>query len=267
MLLSWIQESVDVVKQNNLLAAIFANNLNYSYGANVAVSDVCLQLNRGDILGFLGPNGAGKSTVLRMLTGNLFPVSGDIQICGVDLLSAPLSAKRRIGYLPEIPPLYKELTVNEYLRFAAELHGIPKKMLVEAVEIAKNNCDLANVGRKIIGVLSKGFQQRVGIAQAIIHQPEVIILDEPTAGLDPNQIQKIHQLLLSLQQKHAIIFSTHVLSEVENVCNRIHILHQGKTMLDTGINSLRQQNQKLDSLFEQLTQSDSATEDRASCCQ
>lgn len=127
MLLSWIQESVDVVKQNNLLAAIFANNLNYSYGANVAVSDVCLQLNRGDILGFLGPNGAGKSTVLRMLTGNLFPVSGDIQICGVDLLSAPLSAKRRIGYLPEIPPLYKELTVNEYLRFAAELHGIPKK--------------------------------------------------------------------------------------------------------------------------------------------
>lgn len=246
------------MKQNNLNPAVSANNLSYSFGASVAVSDVYLQLNRGDILGFLGPNGAGKSTVLRMLTGNLLPANGDIQICGIDLLADPLAAKQHIGYLPEIPPLYKELTVDEYLRFAAELHGIPQRLLTETVETSKNNCELASVGKKIIGVLSKGFQQRVGIAQAIIHQPEVIILDEPTAGLDPNQIQKIRQLLLMLQQNHAIIFSTHVLSEVENICNRVHILHQGKTMLDARIDSLRQQNQKLDSIFQQLTQSDTA---------
>lgn len=247
------------MNHNNLQPAIFANNLNYSFGTDAVVSDVCLELNRGDILGFLGSNGAGKSTVLRMLTGNLLPASGDIQICGVNLLSDPLSAKRHIGYLPEIPPLYKELTVDEYLRFAAELHGVPRKMLVEAVEVAKTNCELANAGKKIIGVLSKGFQQRVGIAQAIIHQPEVIILDEPTAGLDPNQIQKIRQLLLLLQQNHAIIFSTHVLSEVETICNRVHILHQGKIMLDARIDDLRQQNRKLDSIFPQLTQSEITT--------
>ena len=247
------------MNQNNLNPAISANHLSYSFGASIAVSDVCLQLNRGDILGFLGPNGAGKSTVLRMLTGNLLPANGEIQICGINLLFDPLAAKRHIGYLPEIPPLYKELTVDEYLRFAAELHGIPKKLLAEAVETSKNNCELASVGKKIIGALSKGFQQRVGIAQAIIHQPEVIILDEPTAGLDPNQMQKIRQLLLTLRQNHAIIFSTHVLSEVESICSRVHILHQGKTMLDTHIDSLRQQNQKLDSIFQQLTQSDIAT--------
>jgi len=247
------------VNYNNLQPAIFANNLSYSFGADVVVSDVCLELKRGDILGFLGPNGAGKSTVLRMLTGNLLPAGGDIQICGVNLLSDPLSAKRHIGYLPEIPPLYKELTVDEYLRFAAELHGVPRKMLVEAVEAAKTNCELANAGKKIIGVLSKGFQQRVGIAQAIIHQPEVIILDEPTAGLDPNQIQKICQLLLMLQQNHAIIFSTHVLPEVETICNRVHILHQGKTMLDARIHDLRQQNRELDCIFQQLTQSEITT--------
>ncbi|MDT8364719.1 MAG: ABC transporter ATP-binding protein, partial [Nitrosomonas sp.] len=218
--------------------------------------DVCLQLNRGDILGFLGPNGAGKSTVLRMLTGNLIAVKGDIQICGVDLASDPLAAKRRIGYLPEIPPIYKELTVDEYLRFAARLHGIPGKSATVAVEVAKKRCELESVGRKITGTLSKGFQQRVGIAQAIIHEPEVIILDEPTAGLDPNQIQTIRQLLLMLKQEHAIIFSTHILPEVESICNRVHILHQGKTMLDTNLDVLRQQNRNLGDAFAQLTQAD-----------
>lgn len=251
------------MNHNDLHPAIFANNLSYSFGADVVVSNVCLELNRGDILGFLGPNGAGKSTVLRMLTGNLLPASGDIQICGINLLSDPLSAKQHIGYLPEIPPLYKELTVDEYLRFAAGLHGVPKRLLVDAVKTAKKDCELTSVGGKIIGVLSKGFQQRVGIAQAIIHQPEVIILDEPTAGLDPNQIQKMHQLLLMLQLNHTIIFSTHILSEVENICNRVHILYQGKTMLDARIDSLKQQNQKLDSIFGQLTQSDIASTESA----
>lgn len=243
------------MKQNSFHPAISANRLSYSFGTSVAVSDVCLQLNRGDILGFLGPNGAGKSTVLRMLTGNLLPANGDIRICGKDLLAGPLAAKRHIGYLPEIPPLYRELTVDEYLRFAAELHGIPRRLLAKTVETAKIDCDLASVGKKTIGVLSKGLQQRVGIAQAIIHQPDVIILDEPTAGLDPNQIQKIRQLLLMLQQNHAILFSTHILSEVENICNRVHILHQGKTMLDDRIDNLGQR--KLDEIFQQLTQSNS----------
>ncbi len=236
-----------------LYPALSAINLSYSYDTQVAVNGVSLQLNRGDILGFLGPNGAGKSTVLRMLTGNLIPASGNIQICGIDLLADPLAAKQRLGYLPEIPPLYKELTVDEYLRFAASLHGISKISVADAVKTAKNHCELTSVSRKIIGSLSKGFQQRVGIAQAIIHQPEVIILDEPTAGLDPNQIQRIRQLLLMLKPNHAIIFSTHILSEVESICNRVHILHRGKTMLDTSTDSLRQQNQKLDSIFERLT--------------
>lgn len=242
------------MNHTDLYPAISARNLSYSYGTHVAVGDVSLQLHRGDILGFLGPNGAGKSTVLRMLTGNLIPANGDVQICGVNLLTNPLTAKRRLGYLPEIPPLYKELTVDEYLRFAASLHGVSKISVADAVETVKNHCELTAVGRKIIATLSKGFQQRVGMAQAIIHQPEVIILDEPTAGLDPNQIQRMRQLLLMLKPNHAVIFSTHILSEVESICNRVHLLHQGKTMLDTSIDSLRQQNQKLDSIFERLTQ-------------
>ncbi|MXS86298.1 ABC transporter ATP-binding protein [Nitrosomonas sp. HPC101] len=238
---------------NNTYPIIEAVGLRRCFGHRVVVHDVNLKLNCGDILGFLGPNGAGKSTTMRMLTGNLAPSSGSVRICGVDLLENPLEAKRHIGYLPEIPPLYKELTVDEYLRFAARLHGLAKISLQTALDEVKHQCDLDNVGKRLIGILSKGYQQRIAIAQAIIHRPQLIILDEPTAGLDPNQIQKIRALIRELGKNHAIIFSSHILPEVESVCNRIQIMHQGKLVLDDNLDNLKQRNMNLESIFVRLT--------------
>lgn len=244
---------------NNTDLSVEAYNLSRRFGQHVAVQNVSLKLHPGDILGFLGPNGAGKSTTMRMLTGNLAPDSGSVWICGFDLLKNPLEAKRFIGYLPEIPPLYKELTVDEYLQFAARLHGIKKAAVQTALDVVKQRCQLEEIGKRLIGVLSKGFQQRVGIAQAIIHQPQVIIMDEPTAGLDPNQIQQVRTLIRELGKAHAIILSSHILSEVESVCNRVQILHQGTVVLDTTLDTLRLQNTSLEELFTQLTQQNEST--------
>lgn len=238
---------------NNTDPVIDATGLSRRFGQRVAVHEVNLKLHYGDILGFLGPNGAGKSTTMRMLTGNLAPDSGNVRICGMDLLGHPLEAKRHIGYLPEIPPLYKELTVDEYLRFAARLHGLAGISLQIALDEVKQQCELTDVGKRLIGVLSNGYQQRVGIAQAIIHRPPLIILDEPTAGLDPNQIQKIRTLIRELGKTHAIILSSHILPEVENVCNRVQIMHHGKLVLDDRLDNLRQQNKHLETLFTRLT--------------
>lgn len=238
---------------NNTYPTIETEGLTRYFGPHVVVQDVSLKLHKGDILGFLGPNGAGKSTTMRMLTGNLAPDSGSVRICGSDLLDHPLEAKRHLGYLPEIPPLYKELTVDEYLCFAARLHGLAGASLQTALDRTKHQCELADVGKRLIGVLSKGYQQRVGIAQAIIHQPPLIILDEPTAGLDPNQIQKIRALIRELGKNHAIILSSHILPEVESVCNRVQIMHQGKLVLDDSMENLKQQNKHLEILFTRLT--------------
>jgi len=232
---------------------IEVNSLRRSFGRRVVVHDVSLKLNCGDILGFLGPNGAGKSTTMRMLTGNLAPSRGSIRICGADLLSNPLEAKRHIGYLPEIPPLYKELTVDEYLKFAARLHGLAGAAIKNALDEAKQRCELGGTGKRLIGVLSKGYQQRVAIAQAIIHQPQLIILDEPTVGLDPNQIQKMRRLICELGKTHAVILSSHILSEVESVCSRIQIMHQGRLVLDDRLDNLKQRNVNLENIFMQLT--------------
>lgn len=232
---------------------IEVNSLRRCFGRRVVVHDVSLKLNCGDILGFLGPNGAGKSTTMRMLTGNLAPSRGDIRICGADLLSNPLEAKRHIGYLPEIPPLYKELTVDEYLRFAARLHGLAGAATKNALDEVKQRCELGGTGKRLIGVLSKGYQQRVAIAQAIIHQPQLIILDEPTVGLDPNQIQKMRRLICELGKTHAVILSSHILSEVESVCSRIQIMHQGRLVLDDRLDNLKQRNVNLENIFMQLT--------------
>ncbi|MBK7492671.1 MAG: ABC transporter ATP-binding protein [Nitrosomonas sp.] len=231
-----------------------AQNLTRHYGEVIAVHQFDLQLRRGEVLGLLGPNGAGKSTTLRMLTGNLAPSSGSVEICGIDLLDKPLEAKAYVGFLPEIPPLYFDMTVNEYLLLAARLHRVPKEALKAALENVKQRCGLEQHSNNLIGTLSKGYQQRVGIAQAIIHDPDVIILDEPTVGLDPNQMREIRQLIRELGTTSSVILSTHILPEVENVCDRVQIMHQGGIVFDQSMIDLRQQNTSLEAVFTQLTQ-------------
>jgi ABC-2 type transport system ATP-binding protein len=167
------------------------------------VNAIDLELKQGEVLGFLGPNGAGKTTTMQMLTGNLAPTEGEVTICGVDMLSQPAAAKSRIGYLPEHPPLYRELTVDEYLNLSVKLHRVQKHKRRDAVSRAKSRCGISDVGRKLIGTLSKGYQQRVGIAQAIAHEPDVVVLDEPTVGLDPNQIRDIRSLVRELGGTHS----------------------------------------------------------------
>lgn len=205
-----------------------AKNLCRRYGQRDIVKNVSLELKQGEVLGLLGHNGAGKSTTLQMLTGCITPHAGEIQVCGFSLSQQPHQAKACIGYLPETPPLYREMRVDDYLSFVAKLHLIDQKDLPTALAETKQRCGLADVGKKIIGTLSKGYQQRVGIAQAIIHEPKVIILDEPTVGLDPTQIREIRTLIRELGSRHSVILSTHLLSEVENVCDRVEIMQNGR---------------------------------------
>jgi ABC-2 type transport system ATP-binding protein len=218
---------------------IAARGLTRRFGVHAAVKSVDLELRRGEVLGFLGPNGAGKTTTMQMLTGNLAPTEGEIAICGIDLLARPALAKARIGYLPENPPLYRELNVDEYLQLAVKLHRVPKHRRRDAVARAKDRCGLGDVGRKLIGTLSKGYQQRVGIAQAIAHEPEVVILDEPTVGLDPNQIRDIRALIRELGGTHSVILSTHILPEVEAICDRVQIMHHGSVVYNDTIGALK----------------------------
>ncbi|WP_406672684.1 ABC transporter ATP-binding protein [Natronospira sp.] len=202
--------------------------LGRDYGQHKAVDNVDFSLERGQVLAFLGPNGAGKSTTMNMLTGCLAPSRGEVRICGIDLLEQPAAAKARLGYLPEHPPLYPELTVDEYLRFTARLRGLPRKALGGAVARAKQRCGLTREAGKLIGRLSRGYQQRVGIAQAIIHEPDLVILDEPTVGLDPNQVREIRELVGELASDHGIILSTHILPEVTATCSHVQIMVGGR---------------------------------------
>lgn len=233
---------------------LLAQNLCREYGHYTAVDHVNLQLQRGEVLGLLGPNGAGKSTTMRMLTGILAPSKGSIQICGVDLLDEPIAAKAHLGFLPEIPPLYPDLTVDEYLRLAAKLHRVPKHTVSAALANVKQRCGLSDCGRRLINTLSKGFQQRVGLAQAIIHNPDVIILDEPSVGLDPNQMREIRQLIRELGKSSSVILSTHLLSEVESICDRVQIMHKGQVVFNQSISELQHRDVHLESIFTQLTQ-------------
>jgi len=198
------------------------------YGDHCAVQNLSFELYPGEVLGLLGPNGAGKSSTLRMLAGNLAPSAGNIWLNGMDLQASPIEAKSALGYLPENPPLYPELTVDEYLRYCTRLHRISGSAVDIAVSDAKNRCGLGDVGRRLIGNLSKGYQQRVGIAQAIVHNPMVVILDEPTVGLDPIQIREIRSLIRDLGSGRGVILSTHILPEVQATCSRVLILHRGK---------------------------------------
>jgi ABC-2 type transport system ATP-binding protein len=217
---------------------IAANNLYCYYGPQCAVKDVGLTLARGEVLGLLGPNGAGKSSTLQMLSGNRVPSSGQITVCGIDLLEKPKHAKRFLGYLPEKPPLYRDMTVDEYLHFCAALHRLPPADIKAAIDDIKQRCGLADTGRRLIGNLSKGYRQRVGIAQAIIHKPAVVILDEPTVGLDPVQIHEIRELIRELGRDRGIILSTHSLPEVSTLCDRVQILIEGRIAFDRRVDQL-----------------------------
>ncbi|CAG0124552.1 ABC transporter ATP-binding protein NatA [Rhodocyclaceae bacterium] len=205
-----------------------ARNLSRRFGPREVVRNVSLELRRGEVLGLLGHNGAGKSTTLQLLTGALLPHAGQIEVCGFDLARQPKQAKACIGFLPETPPLYRDMCVDDYLEFAAKLHGVPRPQIAGALAETKRRCSLQDTGQKIIGTLSKGYRQRVGIAQALIHNPEVIILDEPTVGLDPSQIRDIRTLIRELGDAHSVILSTHLLGEVESICDRVEIMHHGR---------------------------------------
>ncbi|MCK4864118.1 MAG: ATP-binding cassette domain-containing protein [Gammaproteobacteria bacterium] len=215
-------------------------HLSRFYGSLSAVNNISFHLNKGEVLGFLGPNGAGKSTTMQVITGNLAPSAGQINIYGFDLLDSAKQAKANIGYLPEQPPLYRELTVDEYLSFCAQINRIENTKQKIALEKAKERCGLTEVGKRLINNLSKGYQQRVGIAQAIIHNPAIVVLDEPTVGLDPIQIKEIRNLIRELAEDHGVILSTHILPEVQMTCDRVQIINHGQLVYSDDINHLHQ---------------------------
>ena len=222
---------------------ISVQNLSRFYGPLCAVNDISFEVKRGQVLGFLGPNGAGKTTTMQMITGTLAPTLGQVSIAGHDLLDYPLKAKAAIGYLPEQPPVYKEMRVEEYLRFCAKLHHMPRRSIAPAIDRVVDQCNLGQVRRRLVGNLSKGYQQRVGIAQAIIHTPQVVILDEPTIGLDPIQIREIRALIRRLGKEHSVILSTHILPEVQAVCSHVQIINRGQFILNDTIDGLLNQMQ------------------------
>lgn len=222
--------------QNNIFVKV--NNVSRYYGPLCAVNNVNFDVKQGEVLGFLGPNGAGKSTTMLMLTGNLAPSEGEIVINGVDMLEHPRQAKAHIGFLPERPPLYRDLTVDEYLHFCAKLHRISSDKLPDAVASAKQRCGLSDMGKRLIGNLSKGYQQRVGVAQAIVHSPAVVILDEPTVGLDPIQIREIRGLIRELRGDHSVILSSHILPEIQATCDRVQIINRGELVFSDTVAGL-----------------------------
>lgn len=207
---------------------IQVENLTKRYGRNTAVRDVSFVIERGHVVGFLGPNGAGKSTTMRMLTGYLPPTSGRITIDGLDVMRDSLEIRRRIGYMPETAPLYPEMRVREYLRFRAVLKGVPAKAIRDRMSEVLHLCGLQNESRVIIGRLSKGYRQRVALADTLINDPPILILDEPTIGLDPNQIRQTRELIKGLAGRHTVLLSTHILPEVEATCSRVLIISQGR---------------------------------------
>lgn len=218
---------------------ISVKDLSKRYARNTAVDHISFEVERGQIVGFLGPNGAGKTTTMRMLTCFLPPSSGTATVAGFDVLEASLEVKKRIGYLPEAPPLYLEMRTAEYLTFVGRLKGLSGAELRHRVDTVCDRCAVGDVKNKLLGKLSKGYRQRVGLAQAIIHNPDVLILDEPTAGLDPKQINETRDLIKSLAGDHTIILSTHILPEVEQTCEKVIIINKGKLVATDSVSNLQ----------------------------
>ncbi len=222
---------------------IKVEGLTKRYGALVALRDVSFEVDEGEVVGLLGPNGSGKTTAMRVLTGYLAASAGEVTIAGHTLGRDPVAARRAVGYLPEVPPLYPEMRVTDYVRYVAALNDVPRRERGPKVERALASCGLEEVPDRVIGTLSKGFRQRVGLAQAIVHDPVVLVLDEPTSGLDPVQIREIRELIRSLAEDRGrtIILSTHLLAEVEAICQRVMIIVYGQMRLDLPLSDVREQ--------------------------
>ena len=220
---------------------IHVDRLSKRYGSFKAVDGIRFDVGRGEIVGLLGPNGAGKTTTMRMLTTYLSPTSGRASLAGHDVLDDPIEVRRNVGYLPENVPLYPDMRVNEYLSYRSKLKDVPRLERRRAIAEVVRRCALGEVERRIIGQLSRGFRQRVGLADAMVHDPEILILDEPTAGLDPIQIREVRDMIRELAEKHTILLSTHILSEVEAVCGRVIIIARGRIVLDDQLANLRRQ--------------------------
>jgi len=218
---------------------IKVQNLTKNFSGYKAVDDISFEVEHGEIIGFLGPNGAGKTTTMRMLTGFLHPTRGSVKIAGCDVIANPLEARRRIGYMPESCPLYTEMRVDEYLTFRAQIKEVPRRQIKGRIGVVKDQCGLSTVGRRIIGQLSKGYRQRVGLADSLLSEPDLLILDEPTAGLDPNQIREVRELIGRLAERHTLLLSTHILPEVEMACKRVLIIDQGKIVASDSPESLQ----------------------------
>src|ERR1700732_5098602 len=227
---------------------ITVKELTKRYARNTAVDHISFEVAKGQIVGFLGPNGAGKTTTMRMLTGFLSPTSGSATVAGYDVLEQPIEVKKRIGYLPETPPLYPEMETGEYLTFVGQLKGLRGAELRKRVDYVCDRCAVADVKNKLLGKLSKGYRQRVGLAQAVIHNPDVLILDEPTAGLDPKQINETRDLIKSLGGDHTIILSTHILPEVEQTCEQVIIINKGKVVATDSVSNLQNRARGAESL-------------------
>jgi len=246
---------------------IEARGLSKRYGDLLAVDDVSFAVQEGEVVGFLGPNGAGKTTTMRMLTGYLPPSDGTAVIGDADIFEQPIAARRAVGYLPETPPLYPEMDVQGFLRFVAKLHDVPRREIRDAVDRALVRCGLADVRRRVIGALSKGYRQRVGIAQAIVHSPPVLVLDEPTVGLDPIQIREIRGLIAELaaprdgEPAHTVVLSTHILPEVEAICQRVILINRGRKVVDRPLAELTADGARLEDVFARATARDADAEE------
>jgi len=223
-------------------------NLSKRYGDRAAIRDVSFTAQTGQILGFLGPNGAGKTTTMRIITGFMPATSGTVRVEGFDVFEQSSEVRRCIGYLPENPPLYNDMAVVPYLRFAAKLKGMSRSAIGDAIERVVQTCALTDVTRRLLGHLSKGYRQRVGLAQALIHDPPVLILDEPTIGLDPRQIMEIQDLIKSFGTKRTVVLSTHILAQVLEVCEKVVIINEGRIVLEGVLEQLTR-NRKLDDVY------------------
>ncbi len=221
-------------------AVIDVQGLSRAYGAYRALHDLSFQIARGEVVGFLGPNGAGKTTTMKILTGYLAPSEGSARVCGHDVVADSLEVRKRIGYLPESAPVYTDMRVQDYLDFVARVRGLSAGERAHAVARVLEACDITDRARQPIGELSKGYRQRVGLAQALVHQPDVLILDEPTSGLDPNQVQAIRNLVRRVGERHTVLLSTHVLSEVQATCDRVLVLKQGRLVADAPVERVKE---------------------------